>query len=99
MEVGENYIGPVLIVTAVDCIYVGFIKSSSLFLSMFEFFHNNNMKQTKKKSLKSGWRFIPQYLMHRQCEVGVYLWRIHVDILQNQYNTVKLKNKINRMNE
>ena len=24
----------------------------------------------------------------------VYLWRIHVDIWQNQYNTVKLKNKI-----
>ena len=26
----------------------------------------------------------------------VYLWRIHVDIWQNQYNIVKLKNKINR---
>ena len=24
----------------------------------------------------------------------VYLWRIHFDIWQNQYNTVKLKNKI-----
>ena len=24
----------------------------------------------------------------------VYLWRIHVDIWQNQYNIVKLKNKI-----
>ena len=24
-----------------------------------------------------------------------YLWRIHVDIWQNQYNIVKLKNKIN----
>ena len=24
----------------------------------------------------------------------VYLWRIHFDILQNQYNIVKLKNKI-----
>ena len=24
----------------------------------------------------------------------VYLWRIHVDIRQNQYNIVKLKNKI-----
>ena len=24
----------------------------------------------------------------------VYLWWIHVDIWQNQYNTVKLKNKI-----
>ena len=23
----------------------------------------------------------------------VYLWRIHVDIWQNQYNIVKLKNK------
>ena len=26
----------------------------------------------------------------------VYLWRIHVDIWQNQYNTVKLKNKIKK---
>ena len=25
----------------------------------------------------------------------VFLWRIHVDIWQNQYNIVKLKNKIN----
>jgi len=24
----------------------------------------------------------------------VYLWWIHVDIWQNQYNTIKLKNKI-----
>ena len=24
----------------------------------------------------------------------VYLWRIHVDIWQNQYNILKLKNKI-----
>ena len=24
----------------------------------------------------------------------VYLWRIHVDIWQNQYNIIKLKNKI-----
>ena len=27
-------------------------------------------------------------------ETRVYLWRIHVDIWQNQYNIVKLKNKI-----
>ena len=26
----------------------------------------------------------------------VYLWRIHVDIWQNQYNIVKLKNKIKK---
>ena len=26
-------------------------------------------------------------------ETHVYLWRIHVDIWQNQYNFVKLKNK------
>ena len=26
----------------------------------------------------------------------VYLWRIHVDIWQNQYNIVKIKNKINK---
>jgi len=24
----------------------------------------------------------------------LYLWRIHVDIWQNQYNIIKLKNKI-----
>ena len=29
----------------------------------------------------------------------VYLWRIHVDIWQNQYNIVKLKNKIKHKNE
>ena len=27
----------------------------------------------------------------------VYLWRIHVDIWQNQYNIVKLKNKKNKL--
>ena len=27
----------------------------------------------------------------------VYLWRIHVDVWQNQYDIVKLKNKINKM--
>ena len=27
----------------------------------------------------------------------VYLWWIHVDIWQNQYNVVKLKNKIKRL--
>ena len=27
----------------------------------------------------------------------VYLWRIHVDIWQNQYNIVKLKNKIKKI--
>ena len=26
----------------------------------------------------------------------VYLWRIHFDIWQNQYNSVKLKNKIKK---
>ena len=26
--------------------------------------------------------------------IRVYLWQIHVDIWQNQYNIVKLKNKI-----
>ena len=37
---------------------------------------------------------------HRRREEGsgwgthVYLWRIHFDIWQNQYNIVKLKNKI-----
>ena len=28
--------------------------------------------------------------------IRVYLWRIHVDIEQNQYNIVKLKNKIKK---
>ena len=28
----------------------------------------------------------------------VYLWQIHVDIWQNQYNIVKLKNKIKKKN-
>ena len=28
------------------------------------------------------------------CGTRVCLWRIHVDIRQNQYNIVKLKNKI-----
>ena len=28
----------------------------------------------------------------------VYLWQIHVDIRQNQYNIVKLKNKIKKKN-
>ena len=27
------------------------------------------------------------------CGTRVYLWQIHVDIWQNQYNIVKLKNK------
>ena len=27
----------------------------------------------------------------------VYLWRIHVDVWQNQYNIVKLKNKIYKL--
>ena len=27
---------------------------------------------------------------------SVYLWQIHVAIWQNQYNIVKLKNKINK---
>ena len=29
----------------------------------------------------------------------VYLWRIHFDIWQNQYNIVKLKNKIKYINK
>ena len=35
-----------------------------------------------RKEEGSGWR------------TCVYLWQIHVDIWQNQYNIVKLKNKI-----
>ena len=29
----------------------------------------------------------------------VYLWQIHVDIWQNQYNIVKFKNKIKKKND
>ena len=29
----------------------------------------------------------------------VYLWGIHVDIWQNQYNILKLKNKIKKKNK
>ena len=47
------------------------------------------LNSEKLKAVWGGWR-----------EEGsgwgtcVYLWRIHVDIWQNQYNIVKLKNKI-----
>ena len=39
------------------------------------------MVQGGRKEEGSGWG------------TRVYLWRIHVDIWQNQYNIVKLKNK------
>ena len=39
------------------------------------------MVQGGKREEGSGWG------------TRVYLWRIHVDIWQNQYNIVKLKNK------
>ena len=44
--------------------------------------------------------FFNAYFLLRDREEGsgwgthVYLWRIHLDIWQNQYNIVKLKNKI-----
>ena len=31
--------------------------------------------------------------------IHVYLWRIHFDIWQNEYNFVKFKNKIKKMTE
>ena len=40
------------------------------------------MVQGGRREVGSGWG------------TGVYLWQIHVDIWQNQYNIVKLKNKI-----
>ena len=40
------------------------------------------MVQGRRREEGSGWG------------TRVYLWRIHVDIWQNQYNIVKLKNKI-----
>jgi len=30
------------------------------------------------------------------CGTHVYMWRIHFDIWQNQYNIVKFKNKIKK---
>ena len=37
----------------------------------------------------------PQKKVHLEdSKTRVYLWRIHFDIWQNQYNIVKLKNKI-----
>ena len=38
----------------------------------------------------AAYRFLEYKLKAR-----VYLWQIHVDIWQNQFNIVKLKNKIN----
>ena len=43
------------------------------------------MVQGRRKEEGSGWG------------TRVYLWRIHVDIWQNQYNIVKLKNKIKKI--
>ena len=43
------------------------------------------MVQGGKREEGSGWG------------TRVYLWRIHVDIWQNQYNIVKLKNKIKKI--
>ena len=40
------------------------------------------MVQRGRREKGSGW------------ETRVYLWQIHVDMWQNQYNIVKLKNKI-----
>ena len=42
------------------------------------------MVQGRRREEGSGWG------------TRVYLWRIHVDIWQNQYNIVKLKNKIKK---
>ena len=41
----------------------------------------NGMDLTGAKDIKKRWQ-------------DVYLWQIHFDICQNQYNIVKLKNKI-----
>ena len=42
---------------------------------------NRGMVQGGRREEGSGWG------------TRVYLWRIHVDIWQNQYNILKLKNK------
>ena len=39
-----------------------------------------------------------EHIMNSQ-NSAVYLWRIHVDIWQNQYNIVKLNNKIKFKNK
>jgi len=44
------------------------------------------MVQGGRREVDSGWG------------TRVYLWQIHVDIWQNQYNIVKLKNKNNKKN-
>jgi len=52
----------------------------------------------KKKILKGSPKILPTFEDTGNGGSGwgtrVYLWRIHVDIWQNQYNIVKLKNKI-----
>ena len=45
------------------------------------------MVQGRRREEGSGWA------------TRVYLWQIHVDIWQNQYNIVKFKNKIKRKKE
>ena len=49
------------------------------------------IRTTKENNLRpdsfSSWKVFKLYEKK-------YLWRIHVDIWQNQYNIVKLKNKI-----
>ena len=44
------------------------------------------MVQGGRREEGSGWR------------TRIYLWRIHVDIWQNQYNIVNLKNKLKKKN-
>ena len=54
--------------------------------------------QTTKNESKDEKSNLKNKLMGKEEGSGwgthVYLWRIHFDTWQNQYNTVKLKNKI-----
>ena len=48
----------------------------------------NGMDLTEAEDIKKRWQEGSGWGTH------VYLWQMHFDIWQNQYNTVKLKNKI-----
>ena len=56
------------------------------------------VQEKKKKILKGSPKILPTFEDTGNGGSGwgtrVYLWWIHVDIWQNQYNIVKLKNKI-----
>ena len=50
----------------------------------------NDKDLTEAEEIKKWWK------EYTELYISVYLWRIHVDLWQNQYNIVKLKNKIHK---